>query len=977
MKTKRNTKYNPDAASSVWQDIIVVLFSLSAIFYTAFLFYQNLNRTVERNDKVPVASVSYKYKSVQRKFIDRSVWDRPVQYSPVYNGDVIRTAPASEATIFFPDKNVINVGANTMIQIFKQTQKEETAVQVSEGNISVQTSGSKVAVKADNVSVAIEKDSVLHVQKFEKPESPAEEASAGNEKSASGAKESGTGGNLRLTVEKGEAALTTLPEVNSLSGVGRKNAAVQTGDARQTTVLTEGEVVSTGNKAFVSMISPASGAKIINQSPDGGAIPVSFAWNSSFADSTELVLETSRSRDFKTKPYRLSVTGLKEVTLDETPGTVYWRLYAAEKGVSDESSDSGKLTVLAAPPPKLLEPASEKRYLYKETLPAVNFLWKGNDLCSSYTLEAADNPDMQNPAVFKQVGGESVSFSNLSEGTWYWRVIPNYITDESVRSVPSAVSSFSIEKQKELPPIELIAPGKIADTAESKSVNFSWKPVKEVKKYKLRISKNESMDNLVAERTCDINYYELKRAAKTLPNGTYYWTVEGLDKNDERLTVSASSAFRSRDSEVVLRSLFPPEGYTLADTLCLDTRFTWKTNLDGEQRFQVSSSQDFSNPVLDIKTQGSGIDGIVLNKGEYYWRISVKNEFEGLQTQPKKLTIAPALPSPELVGLKKVVAIHPKQKNTFSWTAVPGADYYQVKITKPGFDSEPLYEDLYVTGTKIEAALQSIQDGDYIISVQGFASATLTSSRRYSYAADMAFTLKHLHPVELVTPADNARIGGVEAALNPGILKWYAVDKPATSRLVLERAGQKGSVLSVSNPDFSVNLPPLAAGNYRWRVIAATEDGFDVSSLQDGRFTVLPIPPLEKVLFVFPGENETLGVGFFKTNRSILFRWKKNNEATHYTFRLYDEKKQKIFEREIDAQKAASGAAGADDVCVFEFTDISLLSRGTFYAEVAAERRLKTGLLFQNGTVSGRRFVIDLPKAVKVDTDAPGVLYGK
>ena len=982
MKTKKNTKYNPDAVSGVLQDIFVVLFSLAVIGCTGFLFFTNLNKTIERTDKVPVASVSYKYKSVQRKFLDRSVWDRPVQYSPVYNGDIIRTAPASEATIYFPDQNVINVGANTMIQIFKQAQKDETDVQIAEGNVSVQTVGSKVAVKADNVSVAVEKDSVLHVQKFESAEREAGSAlessgesgftdgtaGAGKEAERESAPrgENAGGGALRLTVEKGAAAMTTVEEGATDARAGRSVART----AVQPTVLSEGDVIQAGNNAAVSMIRPASGARLINQYKH--VLPVSFAWSSSFSDDTELVLETSRSRDFA-KANRLSVKGLQEVTLHEEAGTVYWRIYAADKGARDASADSGKFTVLDAPPPVLFEPAPDRRFAYKEMIPAVRFLWKGNDVSSSYTIEAADNPDMRNPAVVKQVSGETVTLPNLREGVWYWRVTPNYITDETIRPKPSAVSAFSIEKQKELPPIKLISPGAIADTAEGKSVAFSWKNVNEAAKYRLVVAKSESMRDAVVERTSDINYYELKNAAKTLPNGTYYWTVEGLDKRGEHLTSSAPSVFRSRDSEVVLRSLFPPDNYVLADTLCLDTRFTWKTNLEGEQRFQVSASNDFSSPVLDVKAQGSGIDGMVLPQGDYFWRVSIKSEFEALETPPKRLTIAPALPPPELVGIGEVVVIHPQKKNTFAWTAVPGADYYQVKITKPGLDSEPLYENLYITDTGVEMALQSIQDGDYIMSVQGFASSTLTSSRRYSYAADKAFMLKHLRPVELVSPVHNARIGGVDAALNPGRLQWSSVEKPVKSRLVLEKAGQRGSVLSVSDPSFSVKLPPLTAGNYRWRVIASTRDGFDISSLQDSGFTVLPIPPLERVAFVFPSDGETLGASFFKSNRSIVFRWKKNGEATHYVIRLYNEKKQKIFESEL----TDAAASRADGNCAFEFGDLSRLSRGIFYAEVEPERRLKDGLLFQKGIVSSRRFVIELPKAASVETDAPGVLYGK
>ncbi len=951
MKTKESTKYNSDSPSaiSVLQDIAVVVLSLAAVAFTAQVFYRDVNKTLERSDKVPVASVSYKYKSVQRKFLDRSVWDRPAQYSPVYNGDIIRTAPSSEATIYFPDQNIISVGANTMIQIFKQAQKDETSVQVAEGKISVQTAGSAMTVRSDNAAVNVEKDSVLHMQKLE----------TDRETDASG-------GVLRLSVEKGMAAL-----------VKTDGSSAEADSAAQGEILTEGTVVNAGapERSFVSVISPASGTKILNKNADGKAAAVPFKWYSSFADNSELIFERSRSRDFTQNVRRVSVTGLKELTVDEGSGTVYWRLYAAEKCPEDASSDSGKFTVLAAPPPVILEPASNKRYAYKEALPAVRFLWKGNEACSSYVLEAASDPGMKNPAVTKQVSGESISFVLPGDGTWYWRLTPIYAAEDEASRKPTPASVFYIEKQKNFAPIEQLAPGKIADTAEGKSITFSWKNVNEVKKYLVRVAKTEAMNNPVLERFSDINYYELKNAAKALPNGSYYWTVEGLDKNGERLTSSAAASFKTRDSEVILRSLFPPDNYVLADTLCLDTRFTWKTNLEGEQRFQVSLSPDFSSPVLDVKAQGSGIEGLMLERGDCYWRVAVKSEDETFHTPAKKLNVAPALNRPELIGVGDSVVVRPDAKTTFAWTAVPLADYYQVKITEPGLDSQPLYENLYITDTEVKMALQSIREGQYVIHVQGFAAATVTSSRRYSYAADKTFDLKHLRPVELVSPARGARISGVDAALKPGSLQWSSVEKPVKSRLVLEKVGKAGSIISAANPSYTVSLPPLDAGTYRWRVTAATEDGLDISSVRDGTFTVLPIPPLEKLAVSFPAENQTFGVNFFKTNRSIVFRWKRNDEATHYSIKLYNAKNQTIFERNIDASEAsASDKAGE---CAFTFAELAKLSRGTFYVDIRAQRRLKNGLLFQDGNASVRHFVIDLPQAKKVETDDTGVLYGR
>ena len=82
MKTKRNTTFNPKTNSN-FLDLVVVIVSLAVIFFDLFLFVKELNRTFERLD-TPIATVEYKYKTVQRKFNDRAVWDRPVQNSFLY-----------------------------------------------------------------------------------------------------------------------------------------------------------------------------------------------------------------------------------------------------------------------------------------------------------------------------------------------------------------------------------------------------------------------------------------------------------------------------------------------------------------------------------------------------------------------------------------------------------------------------------------------------------------------------------------------------------------------------------------------------------------------------------------------------------------------------------------------------------------------------------------------------------------------------
>ncbi len=929
---KRNTKSSPNF-DNVFIDILVVVFSLFIIAFTLFLFLQNLNKTFVRNDKTSVAIVTYKYKSVQRKFIDRAVWDRPIQFSPVYNGDIIRTAPDSEAAIYFSDKNVVNIGSNTMIQIF--VKDAESSVEVNEGKVSVKTSGSKMLVKSEGASVTVEKDSILHADRV------------GADK-------------FRLAVEKGEASVVK----NTVS-----NGKTETQTEESAEILTAGNAVTEDNGSSVVMISPASGAKLFNRNPAGQTIPVVFKWQSSFPETEDLVLEISGYKNFGRNVKRFEVKGLNELTVEQESGTVYWRLYAASLGAEDASAVSGKLNIISVPAPVLLEPEIDSKYSYKNTLPCIRFLWKGNKSAVSYLLEIADNPEMLNPKISRTVSTESVSLSELEEGSWYWRIVPDYLGFES-NPTDSEVSFFHIRKLEDKAPDVMSSFQTSLETVQGKTVNFSWKSVSEAKKYVVRICDNEQMKNPVIEKTITSNYFEVKNADKLLAGKDFYWTVESIGSDNTVLALSNKQKIKVENRNAVLRTVFPPEGYTLADTLCRDTRFTWKTNLENECYFQVSSSKDFKNIVINEKTSGTGINGIVLKQGEWYWRVAVKDDDAEITCEPKKIIIAPPLPKPELIGLGKTMIILPEGKNKFKWSSVPGADYYQVKITKPGLDIKPLYENLYITNTEIEIALQSIEDGIYIVSVQGFAGSTLISSRRYGLAADQTVAFKHLKPVEFISPANGERLSGVDALLNPGVLKWASMEPPVTSKLTLKKAGSSNLILSVDNPDFTVKLPPLQAGTYYWHVSAVLDGEFDISAPKNAVFTVLPVPPLPQVNFISPQQGKVLDVSFFKSNTHIKFAWQTIKEATHYAVHVYGPKKKTILKKEFKAE------AGKKEMS-FDFKNLSALSRGIFFIEVRAVKRLETGLVFQDGKVSTLKFVIDLPQSKKVETDETGVMYGQ
>jgi len=922
---KRNTT-SKHKTNSNFLDLVVVIVSLAVIFFDLFLFVKELNRTFERMD-TPIATIEYKYKTVQRKFNDRAVWDRPVQNSYLYNGDTIRTANEASATIHFLGNedagNVVEVDSNTMVQIFARN--EESELNLNLGSVSAKTANNNLHLKSDNADINIEKGSVLHVQK-------------------------GDAESLQLAVEEGSVSV-----IGSTSG--------------ETEVLEAGSVLQQGKEAKLVMISPGKNTRLLNQSRDDLGVDIKFKWQSSFSGNEEIFLETSPLSNFSVDTKRYDVRSLKEFTVKHDSGVLHWRL-AAKAGAESEDTVSGKVTVIKAPAPVNLLPEAEKTFAYNTNPPHIRFLWEGNELSSYYTVEIADNKNMENPKVVKNSSTESFSLSELTEGTWYWRVLPKYGFDSSFKAQASDVSAFSIKKTEEAEKPKLLHMKKVMDTSKGKGLTFSWKPNLDAAKYRVKIARDKAMSDVLINDIVITSYLDLKEASKLLPNGEYFMTVASLDAKENEISISDVASFITMDSEIILRAVFPPNDYNLLQPLTGDTFFTWKSNFDSEQFFQVSDTEDFKKLTVNKSTKGLGIDGITLPEGKWYWRVCTELDGKQYVSDVKKLNVIPLLDKPELENAKKSIVIVPGRKSKFNWKPIEGADYYQVKLTDRIPGSKPFYEDLYASKTEIEIAMGKFEDGDYILNIQAFANATLTSSRKFGKSQAHGFAAKHLRPVELLKPAEGEKIDGIEAALNPSQAEWSSVHPPVGVEFILEKVGVRAPVFALKDAGYKVQLPPLASGKYRWKVIAETEDGFDISSEKYSAFTVLPIPPLPKAKFVFPGEKEVLGIPFFSSHRSIVFKWKPVDKATHYVMKIYNEKNKVIASTEIKAK------SGAEDL-VYEFKDLSRLSRGAFFIEVIAERRLDSGLVFQNGTPSRKRFDIDLPKKDNVETDETGVLYGR
>ncbi|MDR2841989.1 MAG: hypothetical protein LBV52_02185 [Spirochaetaceae bacterium] len=115
MKHKKKHRKTHNGIISVF----VILFCLAGASGSAYLFYSSLNATLTKTGVSILGKVVMKNNAVQRRFSDRFVWNTLANGSPIYEGDLIRTADLSQASIVMDAGATIDMQENCLIQITK------------------------------------------------------------------------------------------------------------------------------------------------------------------------------------------------------------------------------------------------------------------------------------------------------------------------------------------------------------------------------------------------------------------------------------------------------------------------------------------------------------------------------------------------------------------------------------------------------------------------------------------------------------------------------------------------------------------------------------------------------------------------------------------------------------------------------------------------------------------------------------------
>lgn len=965
--------------------VITIFICLIGAFISSALFYKGFFRALTKLNEEPIATITFKYKTAQRKFLERVVWDRLRQNSPVYNGDTIHTENLAEATVYFIDGNVMNLSENTMAQVFLSENQLLTA-ELTDGYATVDAgeTGAGVVLVADGMEIALEAGSSV---------------GAGIE---SKSKTSGVVGESSL--EKEEVQKETEEKRGFSVQVLKGNAVVQSEDGTKVDVV-EGQGIAFDKQGqslpVLVVTNPLPNSKILSTTEEKVLVP--FKWNfgeTKISENQKVYLTVAIDKDFENVVAFEDITNQNETQIQLDAEKYFWKVSVVEDATKEKvlTSQSGKLQIIKSLKPNQIVPTENASFSYRSRIPSIRFMWDEANQATSYKVEIATNPSMENPIVEQRTNLTSLIISTLEFGNYYWRVTPYYTINNLGFANPSEVKSFSVERKSVLKKPSLYVPldnGIVNTDEEIGSIAFSWKRESEAESYIVKIANNSELKNPFIIETTKDNFFtfDTKNVEKKLKDGKWFWSVTVQDFEGTLSEASDIRTFFAMKGKPEQHLIEPFDGFKVADSFVFDTKFTWKKNFPEsfESYLQISKNQDFRKIEKEEKVLGNSFSGANLKEGVYYWRLKSVNTIDGSEfvTSGRKIDVVGNLAAANLIEPTEKIIARENVPCEFKWSEVSDASYYKLMIYKKSDNKLVLEDVIYDTEYKSDLFHNSIFEDKtmYRWELQAHANAIPgISSRRTGKIVEGEFLFARLRPVSIDFPPKNYVLKGEDAILKPITAKWSSVDKVKSAQFVLRKVDEERPIEVIKIPtdeqmkgEFKIapnnvllDTPDgIKTGRYEIVVYAQTLDDIDISNIEEkylGKFTVLPVEPLDKTknLQVSPQSFDIEYLKNQKNPKTITFKWGKVSKATEYHFEIIDQKGKSVLS-EIIKDKTSYLL----DFVKLPDAQKRIFSNGNFTWTVKGVRRIdsdkdgKLDKIFQEGAESESSFNTNIPTPTK------------
>ncbi|WP_208732224.1 FecR domain-containing protein [Leptospira perdikensis] len=612
--------------------LLILLFS--------FLLHRNLNYRFNDSAGPTIGVITFKNKTVLRKYNDAVVWDLIESKTEVKNRDTIRTEGLSDAVLTLNDGTKINISENSMILL-----------DISDKNININFAyGSFEAAREGTVSG----DMKMNITAGDKTV----EVASGDVKLDK------TKSELNIKVDQGEAKLTS-------------NGKEETIAKDQIANVTDSGVKV--GKPVYRLATPEDRKNILSES---GTERISFSlsgWKSDSVKQTNPYIEISLFPDFSKSFIKEKLTSAS-LSKKLGSGSYYWRVsYEDPTSKSKLTTEVFQFRILSDPGLRILSPKSGEVFTYSQDIPVVRFVWNPLDLYSSYSVQIAKDSNFTEGLVSKQTQNQSLAFDSLKEGSYFARIqaksnLPG-IAEKS-----STVVSFQVSKKTNTTPPELLEPVRGKTFAEEQTRSqlfFSWKDDKDFSGYEWELSNDSNFQSKVKSESTKNNFLKLTGG---LNIGTYFWRVKGIGSNGQAIESKSNTFTVIAKEEMEL--VAPANGAEVE----VDERslvvLKWR-KLTGKSNYEVEIARqsDFQPLVLKETVSGNYFEFKSKDLGRFYWRVR-SVEGDGDLSSVRNFQMISGMEPPSLLTpvRNETVDLFSRNSVVFTWKPVDKASGYRIHL---------------------------------------------------------------------------------------------------------------------------------------------------------------------------------------------------------------------------------------------------------------------------------------------------------
>jgi len=625
----------------------VFAFAASAsCFMGTVIWFNSEKRAAHTSDRPPIARLNESLNDVQRKPLQRVIWESVSKNDNLYAGEAIRTSAGSEAKILFVKSGtVIHLEPESLVVL--EENAKGLVLDFLEGNMYVQsTEGDKASdltLKAGSGEIKLQ----------------SADLSLSREKS----------GEVNMAVHKGQAELQQ----------GSQKIALD-----KESSATMGASGLRVDKDRVQILWPTAGEPVLLNLAKGEKLAVAFK---PLPAGYKVAAEWGATRS-NLRPLEISATGESgKLPVSGKAGKWFIRLSATSDNPAQPPMTSAVLAIhidpKAAPTP--IEPTAAEPIVNENSAVPVLFRWLNRHAYESQVIEVASDAKFKDVKLKKVFNDDTMEFSEaLGEGKFFWRVTGFLKTKDKKEALTSEIVAFTVQSQWNMKAPTLVAPDNEQRLSyldvEKGGVALRWEAPAGVRRFKVTLQQKENNAwKTMAEKELDATV--IKMAG--LKPGTYQWQIASVDPKTNASKASNYSSFTVAELPRVewvetsgtyeytsqgpsLRAAWKPYGENMKYRYRVDRSGTsakadWK-----------AASEEFFETTLPVDGEYSAVVEAVDENGVTVAQSTAKN-FNVRRTS--------LLPAPRWApNTPEIFKTDAKGNLNFAWEKVEGAEHYLLTL---------------------------------------------------------------------------------------------------------------------------------------------------------------------------------------------------------------------------------------------------------------------------------------------------------